>query len=507
MNRAAGTHELVPTEDAVSTRQQRAAQPLYISRIKVYPKAVGGLFRRLKWALLALFLGVYYLLPWLRWDRGPGAPDQAVLIDMPGRRAYFFMIEIWPQEIYYLAGLLILAAFGLFLVTTMFGRVWCGYACPQTVWTDLFLWVEALIEGDRNNRMKLDRGPLTAAKAAKKALKHAAWLAIAALTGGAWVFYFSDAPSTLVELWRMEPSAPVYLFIGLFTGTTYLLAGWAREQVCTYMCPWPRFQAALQDEHTFSVTYRAWRGEPRGKHKRGQSWEGRGDCVDCGACVAVCPTGIDIRDGQQLECIGCGLCIDACNAVMQKVERPAGLIAWDTLAKQADGGTGPTVPLWRPRMVLYGLLMLGVAGIMLFALLSRATAELNVQRDRNPLFVVLSDGAVRNGYTVSILNKRREEVPYRLSTTGLPGATMSVAETGARDVPASSHIVLPGKPDAVSTYRLFAAWLARAGAAGVTSRRRDDGRLARLALPERFAEVDREGQDAAAHRGGDVGAF
>jgi cytochrome c oxidase accessory protein FixG len=465
-DRAAGPAELIVTEDVVSTRQQRAVQSLYVSRIKVYPKAVSGLFRRLKWALLVLFLGVYYLLPWLRWDRGPGAPDQAVLIDMPGRRAYFFMIEIWPQEIYFLAGLLILAAFGLFLVTTMLGRVWCGYACPQTVWTDLFLWVEALIEGDRNSRMKLDQGPLTVAKAAKKTLKHAAWLAIAALTGGAWVFYFSDAPGTLADLWRMQASAPVYLFIGLFTATTYLLAGWAREQVCTYMCPWPRFQAALQDEHTFLVTYRAWRGEPRGKHKRGQSWEGRGDCVDCNACVSVCPTGIDIRDGQQLECIGCGLCIDACNAVMRKVERPLQLIAWDTMARQGEGGTGPVLPLWRPRMVLYGLLMLAVAGVMLFALLSRASAELNVQRDRNPLFVRLSDGAVRNGYTVNILNKRRDEVPYRLSISGLSGATMSVAETGAREVPASSHVVLPGKPDAVSTYRLFVTLPAGAGAPG-----------------------------------------
>jgi cytochrome c oxidase accessory protein FixG len=457
---------LVPTEDVVSTRVQRAAQPLYVSRINVYPKAVSGTFRRLKWALLAAFLGVYYLLPWLRWDRGPGAPDQAVLIDMPGRRAYFFMIEIWPQEIYFLAGLMILGAFALFFVTTLFGRVWCGYACPQTVWTDLFLWVEALVEGDRNSRIKLDSQPLSAAKAAKKTLKHAAWAAISALTGGAWVFYFSDAPSTLRDLWRFEASAPVYVFIGLFTATTYVLAGWAREQVCTYMCPWPRFQAALQDEHTFAVTYRDWRGEPRGKHKRGQSWEGRGDCVDCNACVAVCPTGIDIRDGQQLECIGCGLCIDACDAVMRKVERPARLIAWDTLAGQAARGAGPGPGLWRPRLALYGVLMLAVAGVMLFALLNRASAELNVQHDRNPLYVLLSSGDARNGYTVSILNKRRDEIPLRLAIAGLPGATMSVAETGARDVRPPGHAVLPAKPDAVSTYRVFITLPPGAGQAG-----------------------------------------
>jgi cytochrome c oxidase accessory protein FixG len=249
----------------------------------------------------------------------------------------------------------------------------------------------------------------------------------------------------------------VYFFLGLFTATTYVLAGWAREQVCTYMCPWPRFQAALQDEHTFGVTYQAWRGEPRGKHKRGQTWQGRGDCIDCNACVAACPTGIDIRDGEQLECIGCGLCIDACNAVMQKVERPANLITWDTLANQTARGRGeaPAFKLWRPRLAVYGALLLVTAGIMLFGLLTRASAQLNVQRDRSPLYVTLSDGSVRNAYTVSILNKRRAEVAYRLSAVGLPGATLGAVGIGAREQPAANGIVLAGKPDDVAIYRLF----------------------------------------------------
>ena len=293
---------------------------LYAPRVRVYPRAVSGTWRRVKWGVLVLLLGMYYVVPWLRWNRGPGAPDQAILLDLDGRRGWIFDIVLWPQEVYFVTGFLILGAFGLFLATSLFGRVWCGFACPQTVWTDLFMLVERLIEGDRNERMRLDHAPLSAGKAAKKGLKHLVWLAIAAATGGAWVFYYVDAPSTLFKIFRGEASTEVYVFIGLLTATTYTLAGWAREQVCTYMCPWPRFQAAMLDEQSVIVTYQKWRGEQRGKHKAGDSWEGRGDCVDCRLCVNVCPTGIDIRDGQQLECIGCGLCIDACNETMAKVD-------------------------------------------------------------------------------------------------------------------------------------------------------------------------------------------
>ena len=395
-------------DDAVSLRTAKAAQPLYLTRIKVYPRAVTGLWRRVKWSVLVLLLGIYYLVPWLRWDRGPGAPSQAILIDLDGRRGWFFDVVIWPQEIYFVTGLLILAAFGLFFATSLFGRIWCGFACPQTVWTDLFMLVERLIEGDRNERMRLDKAPMSLGKAARKGLKHATWLAIAAATGGAWIFYYVDAPSTLVSIFRGTASVEVYFFIGLLTATTYLLAGWAREQVCTYMCPWPRFQAAMLDEQSVIVTYQNWRGEQRGKHKAGQSWEGRGDCVDCNLCVAVCPTGIDIRDGQQLECIGCGLCIDACNRTLAKVERPQGLIRWDTLAnqkaKEKGGGGAAWTPL-RPRTILYAALLTIVAAIILVTFFLRTDTELTVQRDRSPNFVRLSNGDVRNAYTVKILNK------------------------------------------------------------------------------------------------------
>jgi polyferredoxin len=369
--------------------------------------------------------------------------------------------------------------------------VWCGFACPQTVWTDLFVWVERQIEGDRNARMKLDQQPWTAAKLTKKTSKHAVWLAIALATGGAWIMYFKDAPTALVEFFTLQGSASLYGFVGLFTATTYLLAGWAREQVCTYMCPWPRFQAAMLDEDSMIVTYEAWRGEPRGKPKKRAAhvspaemppqphqtqfqnqpglanidWEqadalhgkdrldNLGDCIDCNKCVAVCPTGIDIRDGVQLECIGCGLCIDACDSVMDKLGRPRGLITYDTLRNQQRRAQGlpPKIQLLRPRTILYGVLMLLIAGAMLWALTFRATMDINVLHDRNPLFVTLSDGSIKNGYTVKLLNKTREPRSFTLDMGGLTGANLAVVGqegTGER-------VTLTAEPDSVATYKVY----------------------------------------------------
>lgn len=429
--------------------------PLYADRVKVYPKAVHGLYRKIKWAILIACLSVYYLAPWIRWDRGPGAPDQALLIDMSAPRAFFFDIEIWPQEVYFITGLLVLGALGLFLVTSLFGRVWCGYTCPQTVWTDLFMWVERLIEGDRAKRMRLDNGPLTAAKAGKKVAKHSVWLAIALATGGAWALYFNDAPTFVVEFFTGQASFQQYFFVGLFTATTYVLAGWAREQVCTYMCPWPRFQAAMLDLDSMVVTYEDWRGEKRGKTKVGPPPEGFGDCVDCGQCVAACPTGIDIRDGQQLECIGCGLCIDACDEIMVKMQRPKGLIQFDTLANQDAKARGlvPKFRFVRPRTLIYAAVVFLIAGIMLVALMTRTTVEVNVLRDRAPLFVSLSDGSIRNGYTLRVLNKKRETIPFELSLDGLPGATLVVQDVG--EAATGQSVVLETRPDTAETYRVF----------------------------------------------------
>lgn len=438
------------------TPQQPAPTSLYANRVKVYPKAIKGRYRTWKWAVLIFCLSVYYLLPWLRWDRGEGAPDQAILMDMGAPRGYFFNIEIWPQEVYFITGLLVLGALALFLVTSLFGRLWCGYACPQTVWTDLYMLVERWIEGDRGARMRLDKSPLSFNKVWRKTAKHVVWLVIAIATGGAFALYFNDAPTFLVEFFTGAATVKQYFFVGLFTGTTYLLAGWAREQVCTYMCPWPRFQAAMLDDQSMVVTYEAWRGEKRGPHKAGTSWEGRGDCIDCGQCIAVCPTGIDIRDGIQLECIGCGLCIDSCNEIMDKVGRPRELITFDTEARQRARAQGTTAP-WkfvRPRVVIYATLLVLVGAVMLGVLTTRANVSVNVLRDRAPLFVRLSDGDIRNGYTLKILNKRREKVDFTLSANGLPeGAVLTVQDVGqARD---ADGVVLPAKPDTVATFRVF----------------------------------------------------
>ena len=444
---------LPPSLAGKAARASADDQPLYADRVRVYPQRVRGVFRRFKWAALIVLLAIYYLAPWLRWDRGPGAPDQALLIDMPARRAYFFSIEIWPQEVYYLTGLLILAAIGLFLVTSLFGRVWCGYACPQTVWTDLFMWVERLVEGDRNARMRLDKAPWSVAKAFRMVLKHGIWIVIAAATGGAWVMYFTDAPTLVVDMAHLNVSGATLFFIGLFTATTYLLGGIAREQVCTYMCPWPRFQAAMFDEDTLIVTYESWRGETRGKHKAGDPWEGRGHCVDCRQCVNVCPTGIDIREGNQLECIGCGLCIDACNTIMDKLSLPRNLVRFDTVSNQiarAEGGAAP-FRLFRPRTLIYTAVLLLVAGVMAFGLGTRSTLDVNVLRDRNPLFVTLSDGTIRNGYTFKILNRARADRAFALTVEGMPEATISVIG-GDSD---TERLVLTARPDRVETYRVL----------------------------------------------------
>jgi len=410
---------------AVNRAEERR---LYADRQKIYPKLAHGRFRGLKWLVMGVTLGIYYGLPWLRWHRGPDLPDQAVLLDIANNRFFFFFLEIWPQEFYFVTGLLVLAALTLFLLTSLAGRVWCGYACPQTVWTDLMVLVERFWQGDRNARLRLDKEKWGPRKLYKKAVTHASWLIIAALTGGALVFYFRDAPTLAVELVTGAAPAIAYMFLGIFTASTYLLGGIAREQVCIYMCPWPRIQGAMVDQDTLLISYRDQRGEPRGAHKKGQSWDHRGDCIDCKACVAVCPMGIDIRDGSQLECIQCALCIDACNDIMSRIGRPRNLIAYDTIAgrQAAANGLDSNVRLLRTRTLLYGGLIALVAVIMLAAVLLRSTVEINILHDRNPPFVLLSDGSVRNAYTVKILNKMHEPRVFGLSTRGLPGALLTI---------------------------------------------------------------------------------
>ena len=407
-------------------------QPLYAARRKVYPQRVSGTYRRIKWVVLAVTLGVYYLLPFVRWDRGPNAPSQAVLIDFPNRRFYFFFIEIWPQEVYYLTGLLILAAMALFLMNAVAGRLWCGYLCPQTVWTDLFQAIERWTEGDRREHLRRNRQPWTAERIARTGAKHFLWLMVAWWTGGAWVLYFADAPTLVHDLATFQAPLIAYVFIGLLTFTTYSLAGWMREQVCVYMCPWPRIQAALTDEYALNVTYRYDRGEPRASLKKAAVLHAEGlpagDCIDCLQCVHVCPTGVDIRGGPNLGCIQCGLCIDACDAVMKKIGRPARLIAYDTdiNIKRRQQGLTPFYRIIRSRTVLYAVIIAAVGMVMSYALATRTNDAISVLHDRNPLFVHLSDGALRNAYTVRILNKSLEKKTFAITVSGLADADIDV---------------------------------------------------------------------------------
>lgn len=468
--------------EAEAVNSAKIRQPLYAPRKKIFPKRASGSFRRFKWLVMAITLGIYYLTPWLRWDRGPFAPDQAVLIDLANRRFYFFFIEIWPQEFYYVAGLLVMAGIGLFLITSTVGRAWCGYTCPQTVWVDLFLVVERAIEGDRNARMKLDAGPWTARKLVLRVSKHAIWLVIAAATGGAWIFYFADAPTLIGEVFTGTAAPVAYITIAVLTATTYTFGGLMREQVCTYMCPWPRIQAAMLDESSLTVTYNDWRGEPRSRHAKKVQAAGQpvGDCVDCNACVAVCPMGIDIRDGQQLECITCALCIDACDSVMDKLGKERGLISYATLsdynanmAVATAGGSCTVNPsfvrtangafsdklahfhirkIFRPRTFIYMAAWTAVGLALLYSLLTRDRLEVNVLHDRNPQFVTLSDGSIRNGYTVKLLNMIPEPRTIVVTMQGLHGAEMSVVGI---DLPADRSFAIAVEPDRLKMLKVF----------------------------------------------------
>ncbi len=398
---------------------------LYAAREPIFPRRVKGTFRSLKWVLMAVMLGIYYVTPWIRWDRGPGMPDQAVLIDMANRRFFFFMIEIWPHEFYFVAGLLIMAGLGLFLFTSALGRVWCGYACPQTVWTDLYILVERWVEGDRNARVRLWNAKWDLRKARLRLTKWAIWLLIGLATGGAWIFYFTDAPTLLQDLLKGGAHPIAYLTMAVLTATTFFFGGFAREQICIYACPWPRIQAAMLDEDSLTVAYREWRGEPRGKLKAGQHDPEQGDCIDCMACVNVCPMGIDIRDGQQLECITCALCIDACDDVMDKIGKPRGLIGYmalrDEAAERAGGKPKPLLKhILRPRTLLYFTLWSGVGIGLIVALFLRAPIELNVTPVRNPVYVLLADGSIRNTYEVRLRNKQAEARDFEVTAT-LPG--------------------------------------------------------------------------------------
>jgi cytochrome c oxidase accessory protein FixG len=442
---------------------------LYAKREPIFPRRVKGNFRTLKWWLMALTLGIYYVTPWLRWDRGPNLPDQAVLLDLAHRRFFFFMIEIWPHEFYFVAGLLIMAGLGLFLFTSAAGRVWCGYACPQTVWTDLFILVERWVEGDRNARIRLFRQNWNAEKIRKRAVKFAIWFLIALATGGAWIFYFTDAPTLFWNLLDGTAHPVAYTTMLVLAATTFAFGGFAREQMCIYACPWPRIQAAMMDEDTLTIAYRDWRGEPRGK----QGVAGNGDCIDCMACVNVCPMGIDIRNGQQLACITCGLCIDACNDIMDKIGKPHGLIGYLALTDEAAERAGkPPKSVWkhvfRLRTMIYTVLWAGVGVALVVALFLRTEIDVSVTPVRNPTYVTLSDGTIRNTYDVRLRNKHGNDQLFYISITS--DAPLALAVEGRDDlsvlVPANETLearvyvtAAPGTPAANAARTDLVIWV------------------------------------------------
>ncbi len=417
-------------------------EQFFAARKRTYPQSVKGKFRKLKWILNSVFLTIYFLTPFIRFDRAGSAPNQALLIDLPGSKAYFFFIEIWPQEVYYLAGILIIAAVALFFITSLFGRIWCGYACFQTVWTDIFVGIERLFQGDRNQRIILDRKN-NFKKFWRKSLTHLSWIIVSVLTGYGFVCYFNDAILLTKNIFLGEFDLNIWGWILGIALSTYIMAGFAREQVCTYMCPYARFQSAMFDKNTLIITYDEKRGEPRGK--KGQ---GNGDCIDCKQCVVVCPTGIDIRDGLQMECIACGLCVDACDNIMEKIGLPKGLIRYDTMDHLLDPTPKKKFKFLRPRTFLYSTILTLVCGIMLRSLLLKPELEVATIPDRNPIFVTLSDGSVRNGYTIKIANKTHEKKTFDLKITAPKGAILKLQNGNLTSLEVA--------PDNVESFKVFA---------------------------------------------------
>ncbi|RKF21715.1 cytochrome c oxidase accessory protein CcoG [Altericroceibacterium spongiae] len=434
-------------------------ETLYEKRKGVYPQKIDGRFRRFKWLVMAITLTIYYCTPFLRWDRGPYAPDQAVLIDLANRRFYMFGIEIWPHEFYFVAGLLIMAGIGLFVVTSAVGRAWCGYSCPQTVWTDLFQHIDRFIDGDRNAQMRLAKAPWGPAKIGKRALKWSIYLLISFATGGAWILYFADAPALLSDFFAGEAAPVAYATVGVLTATTFALGGFMREQVCIYMCPWPRIQSAMLDEKSLIVTYKDWRGEKRGSLKKAKkNPELYGDCIDCNQCVAVCPTGIDIREGSQVGCITCALCIDACDRVMGEIGRPRGLIDYATLedCKREAAGEEPR-PVWKtllhPRTVIYFTLWAAIGFALLFMLGTRTHTDISAAADRNPPFMRMSDGSIRNAYTVKLRNMEGRPRDMEITLEGLPAAVMWTDDMPREQ--AASRLVRTVPEDATLPLRIY----------------------------------------------------
>ena len=406
------------------------SQPMYEARIPIHPRSVSGRFRNLKSGILVLAYGVFFLLPWLRWERETG-PSQAVLFDIPARQFYLFDLVVYPQDIFWLAGLLMIAALLLFFVTGIAGRVFCGYFCFQTLWTDAYMFLERRIQGERPARIRLSNQPWNTEKFLKLGATHVSWLLVAFATGLGFVLYWADAPTLVRDFFTGQAAGAAYITAGLLTLTTYTFAGLAREQVCTYMCPYARFQSVMFDRDTLIVSYDQARGEGaagRGKPVRdlrtrdARQQVGVGDCIDCGYCVQVCPTGIDIRNGLQIECIHCALCIDACDAIMDKQGWPRGLIRY-TSESTLEGKKTRFLKL---KTVGYGLAILIVGGLLVSSILTRPALDANVSQVRQPLFVQMGDGSTQNSYEIALNNKTQHSLDLEIRVAGLEGAVLDL---------------------------------------------------------------------------------
>jgi cytochrome c oxidase accessory protein FixG len=436
--------------------------PLYADRVKIHPRSVTGFYRRLKTSLMWAFLLIYHFSPWLPWDRGPGKPNQAILFDISGKKIYLLDLEIWPQDIYILTGIMIFAAVGLFLAASLFGRAWCGFACFQTVWTDLFMKVESWIEGDRNARMRLDKAPNSVGKLLKRSAKHVAWLGISAFFALSFMWYFGDAKTVTIDIFTLNVGGWSLATFSTLMAMTYVMAGFAREQVCFYMCPYGRFQGVMMDDHSKVISYESWRGETRGKIGKDKDFTDRGHCIDCTLCVQVCPTGIDIREGQQMECIGCGLCVDACNTVMDKFDLPRNLISYDSNANIALREKTRTYAkgennFFRSRTLIYATILLATVFGSAWGFTNRAETELTILKDRSPFFVRLSSGQIQNAYTLRILNKSLEDKSYAIDVEALNLPDFHIVGNAAKEVQlaagsvATLRLIVKGKIPEVDT--------------------------------------------------------
>lgn len=389
-------------------------QSLYAKRQKIYSRRSYGLFSNLKTLSGFFLLGIYYLLPWLLWDG-----RQAILFDLPARKFYLFGLVLWPQDLIYLAFLLIIAALTLFFFTTLAGRLWCGFACPQTIWTDVFIWMERLVEGDRTQQIKLDKAPMSGRKFLRKTTKHTLWLIFSLATGLVFVGYFTPIRELILDVIKINLSGWETFWLFFYSLAIYGNAGWLREQVCIYMCPYARFQSAMFDKDTMIIAYDEKRGELRGARKRGENYQakGLGECINCTLCVQVCPTGIDIRDGLQYQCISCSACIDACNSIMDKMGYPRQLVRYTT-ENMLEGK--PTQVL-RPRILVYASFMLAILIGIGQALSNRMLVQLDVIRDRNSLFQETEAGLIENVYTLKVMNMDNQPHTYEVSATGIEG--------------------------------------------------------------------------------------